>query len=785
MLKLPLYQDLSSLWSSMSKLDGKFLIVCPSPAIADATRKRVPDSMNVVTMANFSQDLAKSLNIDLEKFRRKSELLFHLSFYAHEAFNIGFQEFLTAFNVFTELRGVSSNIVVIETVLDEYLPKIKEWVLAFYEYINLTGWIDEHGLYESISNGLDHQKSKINDSIIFYGFNHLTGSQVDFIKKLASDLDIYLPYRKSIYENSWPTDWISWFANNSEAFDIEPVKPLLNESHVYEFTENDLAQKLKLALIKSPGADILFAKKGLEAKDIISIPHNDLSFKIGYDFFDLELERIFTSYSSSYDQASFVIYKIKKEVEELEFQSPSDFKKLKVLSLLAEKLSIFPDEHTVGVFEWGVLEEVLKLDLPRLNLTSFFSEQSDQYRLMSLSDIDDPDISENSVLILSSASSPFKGATELFSEEVEKHISSISPMRRTSLEDEILIEHLKELIFEKKLKVFVEKSIEDKEPKWLELIQDLGDIEEFIVARESGKHQLQLAGEKRDDLKNSEYFSATRLQTHLDCHLFYYYKYVDPVFPNFSFETEMEPRELGSLEHEIIAKYCEQFQEIDDSQIREISQQVLDEYLIKENKRLDEFRKLSFLENMIQYAQVGIQACLDIQKSMGLKSMPLFERRIKEEFPKLNRSGAIDFSYFENKELVLVDFKRGAGGIPSWTEISEYLKIQFLFYLNLAKERVNVRELNHYFMGYLCLSDIEKSMLWVSDDLKADLMEKGYPSVIFKKYDIIEAFAEYPQWEKDYIDKIQKQSRFLPTPRKKEVCRYCELKNICSRGVSL
>ena len=785
MLKLPLYQDLSTLWSSYEASDKELLIVCPSPAIADGTRKRTQNlNASVITMASFSQQLADQLDIDSKNFRRKSELLFHLSFYAKQAFGMKYQEFLTAFNVFTELRGISSDITVIETVLDEYLPRIKEWVMSFYGYIDATGWIDEHGLYHLISSQLDTKQADINKRLIFYGFSHLTGSQVDFLKKLSSNVDIILPYREKLFEKRWPTDWISWFETSSEVTNIVGQEFSNRVIDVYQYTDIELGQKLKSLFKFVKGRDIIYAKKSLEAKDIMEIPHNDLSFKINYEFFDLELDYIKDLLATFNNQVSFLIKRVQVIVSSLDFEVASDFKKFKVLSLLQSKLSLFPNDYIVGEFEVGVLLEVLRLDLPRLSLTSFFTENNEQRRLLSLESLDDPEISNDSIFVISSGFSPFRGSTELFSEEVEKHISSVSPMRRTSLEDEMLIEAITEKLSSHNIKILVESEVIEKEPKWIELFERIHSQNLDLIVTRPIENKIELKGDSASyQGEKSHYFSATRIQSHLDCHLNYYYKYVDSIFPNYSFETELEPRELGSLEHEIIAKYCEQYTEYDFKKLSAKSTKILETYLKQENKRLDEFRKSSFLELINQYAKVGIQSCYDIQKVMSLSSMPIFERKINDEFSELNRSGAIDFSYFSKQSLVLIDFKRGAGGIPSWSEIEEFQKIQFLFYLNIINSRIDVNEVNDYFMGYLCLSDLEKSMIWTSDSIKEDFLAMGYPSKIFKKNNIIEAFKEYPDWEKDYISKINEQKIFAPNPRKKEVCRYCDLKNICSRGV--
>lgn len=798
MLKRAFYQDSKSFWLFVEQRlkNSKVVVVTPSPQMADRVRKYTQNSHHtVVTMGNFTNDLALSLGFDEKNIKKKSELILYLSSLAKKQFKLSHQEFFTAFNVFTELRGVSSDIVVVESILDEYLPSVREWVLSFYEALMKKNWLDEHGLYVALAEALDQRDTLESSDIeyIFYGFKHITGSQVDLLVKLSKVHDVYVPYRKSIHEKSWGSDWIEWLAFDAEDIEVEchnSAQSKKDSISIVDFHSGGMS--LKLADIfneSSTPRDIVIGQKKLEPSHILMIPHNHLNFKISYDFFEIEEQEILSYIHHSDMKIGSVRKRLETLVAGYDFQSSHDFKKLKVVLLLMDIIGRYNrnEESYLDVFDLKVIFEVLKLDIPRLNLTSFLTNSKSQSRLLGLEDISDPYLKDGSILILSSQFSTFRGVSTLYSEKVEKFISSISPMRRSELEDDWLQEDILEVLQDKRVTILLEKDLLEKEPRWRELFSKFSNESKVLTSSQTINFTKPFEAKKVQNVERptkSNHYSATRIQAYIDCDLAYYYKYVKPIFPNFLFETELEPRELGTLEHDVIAEYYNKNTEVDLTSLNLCVSEKFDDYLIRENKRLEEIKKESLLSEIFHFSKTGLEFLYHLKDVLKLEDDFSFEAKIHELFPDLARSGAIDCSYISQDKVVVIDFKRSKGSVPKEPHIMEFIKIQFLFYLNLVKQKTKIHEPHRYFMGYLCLGSIEKSLVWADDLTQEELMAAGYPKSIFKKSDkLFDVMESYPAWERKIIEQMESQVNFSPNPREKSVCTFCELKNICDRGI--
>ena len=149
-------KEMSSTWATEDTV-----WVAPSPSKTDALREQLQETLRTqvssITMAKFLSELLalcpdKSLG---EKVKRKADLvLIFGALRTKYSPDLSFEEFTMAYNIFSEIRSFSLNLVAMESVLAEYDEKIKKAVLLFWQLLDSLQYFDEHALTQSLAENL-------------------------------------------------------------------------------------------------------------------------------------------------------------------------------------------------------------------------------------------------------------------------------------------------------------------------------------------------------------------------------------------------------------------------------------------------------------------------------------------------------------------------------------------------------------------------------------------------------------------------------------------------------
>ena len=212
---------------SCSYLDRekKSVFLAPSPKIADAIRSRLHKqaqfSIDSITVFNFVSSLMKSLGEDFE-FTKKSELMLGFSTVFNQKFpQLGIEEFEKAYTLFSEYRSFALDVSLVEELLDRENPQVAEAIRLFWLLLENQQWLDEHGAYDRVSKDIARAEFSLlkedlaYDQIVLWGFKHLTGVQVEFLKNLSRIVDVFLIIPSEIVPLLESRHWYSWLVDTS------------------------------------------------------------------------------------------------------------------------------------------------------------------------------------------------------------------------------------------------------------------------------------------------------------------------------------------------------------------------------------------------------------------------------------------------------------------------------------------------------------------------------------------------------------------------------------------
>ncbi|TNE98520.1 MAG: hypothetical protein EP326_09745, partial [Deltaproteobacteria bacterium] len=358
------------------------VIVCPNPLVADGFRDKLDistyssGSVEVVTIAKFVSDLVQK-HADNLKITRKSELMVILA----GVWKSKFQElpdelFNQSFTLFTDLRSYSLDANLINEVLNHLDPKMAEVIAVFWQIVEspVLGILDEHAAYSYLAEKIKESgANEASVNMIFYGFSHLSGSQVDLLKSLALNNELFIPINKSALEYAIDFDWPKWL-------DAEFETPPQVESESIDRTYNTfLKNRLGDSLLcwegkNSEALDVFIAEKKPDFNQVLEIPLGGLFFKTSADLLSSLIRETFNDLKkklngmiSSEELQAKVSNLFQEELE----KKTKNFRKLKVYDLIIkeiDKMTELTDAFSeFGLFEIGLLEEVVQLNSPRVS----------------------------------------------------------------------------------------------------------------------------------------------------------------------------------------------------------------------------------------------------------------------------------------------------------------------------------------------------------------------------------------------------------------------------------
>jgi RecB family exonuclease len=758
------------------------LFVTASPAKADTIRTSLKDPLrsDVITISKFTGDFASMLWPSLEdrpKIKKKAELLLNFGILKNKYLPwLTFEDFKDAYGVFSDLRSFSLQYEVISQVLAEESENVRLAVELFWKLLDLTGDIDEHGAYAQLAEQLrsadeiDVFKKK---NIIFWGFQHLNGQQIDLIKALAIRYRVIIPFPARLENSLRPTDWISWLLDGATEI-VHPAqinsKPIL-QANLIPINSREIASTLKYKLEKHD--QVILGVSKLNPAHSSLIPYNSVNFKIPLSLIDNEIRQL-------HDE----IEQLSKELSLRELQDWLKEKKVNSSLKMLKAIQLFEDacEYFLNVtdqliiidrFLLKLIQEVSLLNQPRNYLIPILSKEAD-IELLDLSSIDQIHGKGRVFICIDEKFQDILSLTSKYSEDIQKYLSPIGPLKRSELDLQFKKWELESLIEKYNVIFLMPQDVLKHNLIWKKILEEVNFTNNIVSLRDELKKEninWYLGKKFNGD------FSASRLQTYLDCPKKFYFSHVEKLFPNIKLKKDIDPKISGTIVHKIIEEFIKlkTTQEFD----LPFTRTIFDVFIQQEQLSLPFEVYEQRLIQLHHRAHNGIEFLKSIEKNLNI-SIPW---EIEKKFEILDRKlkGQIDCIGETETHLFLLDFKSTKSAASSFKEIEEYESIQLWIYAQAARKMKMENSNRPIVFGYIVLDDPEDSLL-ISDDEEMVNNLKALKISRTKKIDDFEDALEKSQQVTDSLmQKIFEESSFVIKPRKSEVCFFCELNPVCPR----
>jgi CRISPR/Cas system-associated exonuclease Cas4 (RecB family) len=266
-----------------------------------------------------------------------------------------------------------------------------------------------------------------------------------------------------------------------------------------------------------------------------------------------------------------------------------------------------------------------------------------------------------------------------------------------------------------------------------------------------------------------DYFTASRLQTFIDCPQKFYFSHIERIDNEPEERCSVSAKELGNLEHEIIATYFSKvssFKNPFDLKLhQQICEKAVEEFIGKGKLVLNESEKSKSLNEIMHYSLNGITFLIDLLIGRNGKS-------IKFEVPlpvnKWSIKGFIDcLIELDSGKYILLDFKRSEAAAGAKKETLEFKKIQLWVYLMVLSDL----KFSFDYFGYLNLSATEESRVLFEGEQAEAL--------------IADSLAGAQRIIEKVIEDLKTRVLFQPQPRNPKVCEFCPVYLTCSKGEDL
>lgn len=777
MMQIVYFSQKEQFLTEMERRGENLVFVTPSPAKADGLRTRLSgkSSHDVITIAKFTSNLVQDLWGQEEKpqVKRKSELLLIFGILKNKYLpELGYEQFSQAYNLFSDLRSFTLNEDALTSVLDEQPEVIKKAVQLFWKLLDVTGYLDEHGAYQQIAERLrsSEENDHLRKTYIFWGFQHLNGQQVDLLKALGIRYEVIIPFPLTLKDKIKKSDWISWLKDvRVTETDLEP-KEFFPKGKLLPINSREISLQLKGIL--KPHDQIILGVSKLSATHIDIIPSQEVRFKIPHQLITPELKEI----NRDLKNFSGTTSELKNKL--LERKAPS-LKHLRANQLYLEALDsiseMTDEEIPVDLFFLKLLSEVVNLNQPRTSYVPVSSKEM-TIDLKDMSSLEEIDRNRRVLLCIDDRFDDIQGLGQNYTESIQKALAALGPLKRNELELLFRQWEFRDLFSHADVTVMMGEGTLKHSLIWKRLFQD-------IELKEIEKTSSGYSREPKDYFRTLEKkkfhgsFSASKLQTFVDCPRKFYFSYVDKVFPNILLEKDFDPMTSGTIIHEIIEKFFKENLTLDD--LKPLTTKIMQIYIKEKNLELP--REVYLQRELIfnHRAMNGIQFIRNLEARLGDK----IEWKIEEPFQideKFKLNGRIDCLGVGNKYLLLLDFKSTEFSASSNSDVTDYEALQLWAYAHASESRIGNKTV---IMGYVVLDDSSKSNLLTSDEETAKLIKdaKLCKSHRFKE-DFSTKLKEAQEKMVGLSLAIQAEKEFKATPRKSSTCDFCELNKVCVKS---
>lgn len=780
MMQIVYFSQKEQFLTEMETHVGEKVYVTPSPAKADGLRTRLTgkSSQDVITIAKFTSTLVEHLWQDGEKpeVKRKAELLLIFGILKNKYLpDLGYEQFTQAYNLFSDLRSFTLNEDALTSVLEEQPEEIKQAVQLFWKLLELTGYLDEHGAYQQIGERLRSadENEALKKTYVFWGFQHLNGQQVDLLKALAIRYNVVIPFPLALKEKLKKSDWLSWLKDSKTSELDLPV--IENDPRAAWIPVNSREIALHLKDFLKAGDQIILGVAKLSPLHIDIVPSKELSFKIPHQLVGAELKEVardikkFTG--TTVELKSWFMDGLKK--------APS-LKHFRAYQLYLEALTSISDmteaEIKTDNFFLKLLAEVVSLNQPR---TSYVPVSPDAMTmdLKDMSSLEDVDRKRRVLLCVDERFEDIQGLGQNYTESIQKALSALGPLKRNELELQFKHWEFKDLFSRADVTVFMGDGTLKHSLIWKRLFADI-ELLKTEKARPGVDRVVKDHFRTLDKKGFAGSFSASKLQTFIDCPRKFYFSYVDKVFPNIILEKDFDPMTSGTIIHEIIEKFFKE--NLDEKDLKALTTRVMQIYIKEKKLQLPQDvylqRELIFNHRALN----GIQFIREIAEKTGEK----IEWKIEESFSldgSFKMNGRIDCLGLGQKYLFLLDFKSTEFSASSNTDVVDYEAVQLWAYAHASQGMIKDFDKKTIVLGYVVLDDPSKSNLLTEDEDFVKLLKPICKSLKFK-----DPFSQKLKEAQEKLTSltlaIASETVYQARPRKANTCDFCELNKVCVKS---
>jgi hypothetical protein len=792
MMQIVYFSRKSQFLTEIQSIPGDKVFITPSPAKADGLRALLVENAtsDVVTIAKFTSDLVNHLweGATVPDVKRKADLLLIFGILKNKYLpELGFEQFSQAYNLFSDLRSFTLNEDALSTVMEEQPEEVRRAVELFWRLLDATGFLDEHGAYQKISEALRsfEEKSELKKSYIFWGFQHLNGQQVDLLKALSIRYKVIIPFPLALKEKLKKSDWLSWLRDSKVIErDLEAIEQQPRASLV-KINSREIAQSLKQFI--QPRDQIILGVSKLSALHLDIIPSKEVSYKIPHQLIQAELSELNTQLKEAVKGKEHLLeldnYLKTARTEVIEaLAKKGSFKSLKAIELYQDALDnikeLSDEEIKVDRFFLKLLYEVVSLNQPR---SSFIPVSVNELsiELKDMSTLEDVKRDRRALLCIDDRFDEIQGLGQNYTESIQKALSSLGPLKRNELELLFKQWEFHDLLSQAEVTVFMSESTLKHSLVWKRLFTNVELIE---APRNFSANQRMIVDifQKSQKKTFAGSYSASKFQTFLDCPRKFYFNYVDKIFPSITYENDFDPMLSGTISHEIIEEYFKNKSTEED--LPRITKIVMNRYIAQKKLDIPQDKMLKHELVFNHRSLNGVRFLSQLEEALGSEIIWTIEQDFSftEEY-KL--TGKIDCIGRMQNTILLLDFKSTKYGASSNKEIEELDSLQLWAYAKAASKMVDQFEQKSIVMGFISLDNPSDSNLLTNDQ---DLFEKLKQARIAKQQVFKTPFGElFKSAEEKMLAlslSIPLEKSFPARPRKNDACSFCELTKVCVKS---
>lgn len=782
MMQIVYFSQKEQFLTEMETYEGEKVFVTPSPAKADGLRARLSPLQNfdVITIAKFTSNLVGALwdKNEMPAVKRKSELLLIFGILKNKYLpDLGYEQFTQAYNLFSDLRSFTLNEEALTSVLDEQPEIVRQAVQLFWRLLDATGYLDEHGAYQQISEVLrsSEEIDELKKTYIFWGFQHLNGQQVDLLKALAIRYEVIIPFPLALKDKLKKSDWISWVKDSKTTETDLAFTSVSPKAKWIPINSREISLHLKDHLAK--GDQVVLGVSKLSPLHLDIVPSQEVRFKIPHQLIGIELKEI----SGELKNFTGTMPELKAWLDE-KSKSPTTLKLMRAFQLYQEALAsiseMTDEEINIDPFFMKLLNEVVNLNQPR---TSFVPVSSTEMTmdLKDMSSLEDLDRKRRVLICIDERFDDIQGLGQNYTESIQKALAALGPLKRNELELLFKQWEFRDLFSHADVTVFMGEGTLKHSLIWKRLFSEI----ELVKAEKDSVARDRVLKDHFKDIEKKTFsgnLSASKFQTFIDCPRKFYFSYVDKVFPDVVLEKDFDPMTSGTIIHEIIERFFKDG--LVDTDLKALTTEVMQRYI--REKKLELPRDVYLQRELIfnHRAFNGIQFIRNLEEKLGEK----ISWKIEEPFDMdhgYRMKGQIDCLGVGSKYVFLLDFKSTAMAASSNNEVSDYESVQLWAYAQASQTLVKDLNQKIVVMGYVVLDDPSSSNLLSSDEEFVKLIKDAKLCKVHRfKEEFNDKLLEATEKMKTLSLNIMAEKNFLARPRKNGTCTYCELNKVCVKS---